>query len=881
MQAFSAVDLGVIVPRYSTMEPNRGHYFVKVVRNRPELTDVPAKYPLIMYSSTDHDGGDGGIYVALATTASPTSAADWIDYDTAYDAGDFAMVANAPTKNPIYISDAPGSQTETPELHFIGGELKLYTHDNSGVRYEGRANQNTSVATGLGIVFTHQKIAITYNPRYRAGQQHTGYYRARMSDNLFGGGAIRGNCLHGGVGYYSSEVFTDNGVDFRLGRVWVNHNSPRFTQGLLGASKSQVASILDCWYHKKLPDGNILAIGSASISGVSGTQLPRSRVIQMIYSSDGHLISKPKVLLAPDSNVAHRSSGCVFNDVFEGADGNLYGVYVAHSGTNIYNVVANVALMRLDEADVEFEMIPNARAVTVSTEFKGASALPAGVSVYGSPSATTFDSNGINVQVAPNSVCGLQLAKNVRLSSPIVDFYTQGLRTLGTNEAQPELLLVANYSGGDPESHDTVIAMRPIAGSNTDRLLEVQRKLAGTELAGISSSQDVIGYGASHSSGRESPQAPRSIGLRVVDGKVYLYNEMGERLDGADVSGFPDTNYTPILLLRNNSATAETFVIESLELGDTATPLNEFDYSWQQLGGEPVTLVDPTAAATSFVAPAASSTTPLTFQVQATSAGGQTAIDSAQVYVRDPADITYAWLQVSGPAVTFADATAAETTVALTDPTTEGEVVLRLTASDPFGATASDTVAITFESVPVARITGDTQSTQGLPFELSAATSSAANGGALSYIWSVEQAPAGANVIITNPTSRETQIVSDAVGDVVIGLVVDDGTQTSAKALMTVAVNSPVLTTVRCRISDVPSLAGRRGVPLSIHTIPISRELHATTVDFSATGSALVPMPGVTLVAGTELQVLVSEYDGGNMDTAKVGHLLAEAEEVT
>lgn len=134
--------------------------------------------------------------------------------------------------------------------------------------------------------------------------------------------------------------------------------------------------------------------------------------------------------------------------------------------------------------------------------------------------------------------------------------------------------------------------------------------------------------------------------------------------------------------------------------------------------------------------------------------------------VTDSNTLTYSWSKVSGPGtIVFGSSTSEDTSIFTT---TDGDYVLRLTATDGAGNTSSDTVALTWDSTAPTVDAGVDQVVNGL-FSQDATVSDTTS---VTYLWSKVSGPG--NVTFSTGTSEDTDISVDADGQYVIRLTVTD-----------------------------------------------------------------------------------------------------------
>ncbi len=247
-------------------------------------------------------------------------------------------------------------------------------------------------------------------------------------------------------------------------------------------------------------------------------------------------------------------------------------------------------------------------------------------------------------------------------------------------------------------------------------------------------------------------------------------------------------------------------------------------FQWVQLSGPAVVLAGATTLNASFTAP--TSPTSLTFQVRASD--GQ-ATSTAQLTVTvianpggrpsanagpdatvaagalvtldgtgssDPvsAPLTYAWTQLSGPAVTLSSATAARPTFTAPSPFMPATLSFSLTVSNATQTSLPDSVTLTVqrrEVAPVASVGAGGTVISGQQFTLDGSGSTDANGDVLTYQWQQLSGPA---VLGLNPSAQAQQLVAPTVlaaTTAVFQLVVRDALSASAPVTVTFTFTPP------------------------------------------------------------------------------------------
>ena len=228
-------------------------------------------------------------------------------------------------------------------------------------------------------------------------------------------------------------------------------------------------------------------------------------------------------------------------------------------------------------------------------------------------------------------------------------------------------------------------------------------------------------------------------------------------------------------------------------------------YSWQQTAGPIVLLQNDSTAEVSFIAPQVGSATDIALTLTVTDNQGATAQDQVVITVypvllnlpptanagadqvanlgevvalagsgNDPDGtiVSYAWQQISGPAVTInnADAQGASFTMPI-DMQGQTQIEIELTVTDNMGSTGSDQVVITANMPPVANA-GVNQSVQAGDTVNLVGSGTDEDGNIVSYFWSQIN---GEAVDIVDPNSSTTSFVAPPIsGSVTLRLTVTD-----------------------------------------------------------------------------------------------------------
>ncbi|MEO9497696.1 MAG: hypothetical protein ABJG42_24695 [Vibrio splendidus] len=174
--------IGKLFRRPSTMS-FREEYWTRCY-STDDFTDWPSsEYPVIMYSSTDHDTGTGGIWARVYEKALGEiwEGDAWHEWDDVSGRPEFNHISKK--TNPIFVARL--AQTETPQLVKAGGVLRLYYHENSSNGEQQGNPQSGFYASGTnGIDFsTAVLVDYSYPQGLLTGEGHTGY--GEIGENKF------------------------------------------------------------------------------------------------------------------------------------------------------------------------------------------------------------------------------------------------------------------------------------------------------------------------------------------------------------------------------------------------------------------------------------------------------------------------------------------------------------------------------------------------------------------------------------------------------------------------------------------------------------------------------------------------------------------------
>ena len=319
-------------PLFDIEMPGPGPYYTCLVDMR-QVADFPGRYAL--YFSTDHDPGEGGIWLYICDGA-PSDPRSWRSYDEAAAAGGFDHVPDRPAANPIFRDTVQGAgHTETPHAHVIDGTVYMTYHKNG---IEG--TQRTLLATSAdGVRFDRiggraDSVVLRYPPGERPGDGHTGYFR--WAPNPFPGIAQRyvGYSLHGGGDQYHSALWaSDDAVDWQVLDVL----RPREGHAMPEEDKILIWHDIDPASIKPLGDGTFTALCGGG-NRASGAAARIVELYEVYLAADGRTLTRPcrKVLGiragAPDAEELSSPTSLV-------VDGVCHLVYVGTAADGGANTV--------------------------------------------------------------------------------------------------------------------------------------------------------------------------------------------------------------------------------------------------------------------------------------------------------------------------------------------------------------------------------------------------------------------------------------------------------------------------------------------------------------------------------------------------------------
>ncbi|MBN2032961.1 MAG: fibronectin type III domain-containing protein [Deltaproteobacteria bacterium] len=329
----------------------------------------------------------------------------------------------------------------------------------------------------------------------------------------------------------------------------------------------------------------------------------------------------------------------------------------------------------------------------------------------------------------------------------------------------------------------------------------------------------------------------------LSDRENYYFTVTAYDTEGRE-SGYSNEVATLTVSIANRPPVADAGPDQTVEEGSMATlsGLNSVDqddgiatYEWQQISGPVVVLANPSAVATSFVAPDVSADgSVLGFQLTVTDRGGNRASDQCLVNVTwlnippiadagheqvvyaneivtldgsasydiDGVITSYEWTQAEGTPVELAYPWSAQAAFTASSPGPEGEsLTFTLTVTDRYGLQDTDTCVVSVPGLtnepPLAEAGPDQTASEGDTVLLDGSGSSDADGGIASYQWSQAEGPPAA---LDNPGAIETRFTAPTVSydgePLIFQLTVTDQSGSKSSDKCNVAVRKPSIDVV-------------------------------------------------------------------------------------
>ncbi len=573
-RGYVAQKLGELIPS-PVIAGSAGFFFPDIIEAseiRAVDPNFPTKYDLIIYISSDHSSGNGGIYMYLHT-ATEVFSNGWVSYDDALAAGDFDYLASKPAGNPIYVDTAFGDQTETPCVNIVDGVVFMSYHNRGNEYQTSGFVQNTCLAKSSdGVGFTRYSVPgmdngvmLAVDIRRYPGNGHTGYFRWSRNDGLFPevSGAYIGFSLLGGgktsLGAFWSSDDAEN-WDFvsLISTDWFLFNEATEFPGA-----TVPATGFDPREMKRRPDGYLDIITRIKQSGQFNESYKNSIVTSVFSPSDLRLITGVDEFIKPSSSGADENGSDNFRTVEY--KGEKYVVTSSLASDNSRTLTHAL----LTEKTASYPEIPNeiSRAVY---DFKSMSALPSNMSLQNAAGSIAFDANGANITVGAGVTSGIVVNVPVDLSTDDVDFIVDNFYQDNTEAVEIRLGL---YDADDISTATNSIYLRGVSSTSAPAIH------CATNIGGVINTVTAgpeMGYGTSFQSNfKESPQAFKTLGIRhrpsESDTRMTYFDRWRIGFPG-EAQSMPSGSYKLIFSIKNNGSNDATVTIGGIEIGVAKEP---------------------------------------------------------------------------------------------------------------------------------------------------------------------------------------------------------------------------------------------------------------------------------------------------------------------
>ena len=448
---------------------------------------------------------------------------------------------------------------------------------------------------------------------------------------------------------------------------------------------------------------------------------------------------------------------------------------------------------------------------------------------------------------------------------------------------------------------DTSRNRAPTARAGADRTVDEGERVTLDGGDSTDPDGDPLTYAWTQVSGpsvRLSGAATARPSFTAPDGPATLTFEL--TVDDGEFESAPDQVTVTVLEPANGAPTARAGADRTVDEGERVTldgsgstdpDGDALTYAWTQVSGPSVRLSGAATARPSFTAPDGPAT--LTFELTVDDGEFESAPDQVTVTVLEPANgaptaragadrtvdegervtldgsgstdpdgdpLTYAWTQVSGPAVTLSGAATARPSFRAPELLADTVLTFALTVDDGEFESAPDEVSVTVLAVnegPTARAGADRTVDEGERVTLDGSGSTDPDGDPLTYAWTQVSGPAVtlSGAATARPSFRAPELLADTV--LTFALTVGDGEFESVPDEVAVSVRAsppggvpPELVTI-----TVPSAGTSVHVTydrlLDEASVP---DPSAFTVQVEGFGTAAAGPPGPRTVTGVSVE---------------------------
>jgi hypothetical protein len=740
----SATKIGKIADIHSQIvaDGDSEEYWPHAV-NGENIPNWPAtKYPVVLYSSSDHSKGEGGIQVRVfnAELGGITDPNAWEEWHNVSNRDEFSHIVQK--SSPIYY-DTGSNQTETPTIVFKDGLVYMFYHTNSspGVMYTTTV-QNTHLAvSNNGIDFTlDTRSVLTYNPRYDVGKGHSGYANVAMNPMGLYDFDYISNSAHGGPRAFWGSDDLKNWVELELTGRTEGDFTPYAPEGTKWWLEPQTVASLrkDGAYWR-------MVYNFRRNSYKGGDDAPIFPV-EFLLDERFNIVSAPNFFTQLGGSGEFDQAEMMHYSELE-YNGKRYAFYKGADSSN----VTSIGMLELTESVIDWTIIrPHSeRSVLQRHEPDNYSGLTA-IGNTTLSSVVRESSNHVNFTVpSDGSLVGVKSSTVVLDDYDVIDILVRKNSKIDTNDISG---LVGLFD--DPLNIQEALSLRwPEIADGIDEL--TLDKYSSGALTRESLEFEIgIADGNGLNQGAEDPRAPATLGLRIIPSERVLFVLNGatptskHTLDNVNTS----IPLTPALLFQSHDGLQGNVDFEAIEVivysseaiavpqaptvatsktNDSvtitasnvsgATGYKYFLDNQQNETGvftdlEPDTTYTVYARASNALGDSAPSTiqtvttdsavvpnqapTANAGANQSVAAGVNVVLDGSNSADGDGAIVNYLWEQVSGPSVTINNAD--QSTASFISPSEASQQVLsfRLTVTDNDGDSSSVTTTVTVAAVP-------------------------------------------------------------------------------------------------------------------------------------------------------------------------------------
>jgi hypothetical protein len=524
----------------------------------------PSKYSWLLFFSTDHTAGDGGIYLYLCN-GDPLEASSWVSYTDAVAAGDFDYLDEKPTANPIFLDLEYGYQSETPCVNVVDGKVYMTYHNAGNVTYS-QARQNTCLAISEdGINYyrhfnskaeEHSGAILTYDPEYYPGDGHTGYFSWCANPIVEINSKYIGYSLFGGAGWGYGALWTsDNAIDWGIKEI-IKPSIGLATEHLTDYTYL-VRTMFSPKNIRRSGMGSYTVLNQISRIGASGTMLAKALPCQMVIESDGVSIKTAVRKLLDYGEADTYNEGNIGTPIMFGENDEYCITYCSDK-----EHLNSIAISALSKEDTTYQEIFTYNKAQRFDFTKGS--LPDRVTVFGA-SSIEYTSRGIKFEILGGTQGGVYVNNPVKTTETSkAAMRAVNFKARSTGWYLSKMGLFQNPEDTSADTHR--IALTSL-GSSTNTDLR-----ATVETADATASQDYtwdkIGSLSSYSSNLESQIARTSYGVYAdfVAEKAYVTSMKATREEMPSISGHGGETYYAAFFVDNKAGNTATYYLEALDV---------------------------------------------------------------------------------------------------------------------------------------------------------------------------------------------------------------------------------------------------------------------------------------------------------------------------